>query len=140
MNQLNHALLIAIAAQKGQKDKAGYDYINHPVYLALQMDTEDEKIVALLHDVVEDTDWDFAILKENGFDEHIIEAIECLTRKQAEDYFSYIARVKQNKLAAKIKLAELVHNSDLSRIERPSKTDFERIEKYKKAIRIITDQ
>lgn len=137
MNIVQKALNLAIKAHEGQVDKGGLPYINHPVYLALQMNTDEEKAVALLHDVLEDSEYLYEdIISEVG--EEIAICIKYLTRKNHEDYFKYIDRIKNsNKIVIKIKIADLKHNSDISRIELPTDKDFKRIEKYQKAIQIL---
>lgn len=109
------ALNIAYAAHQGQFDKSGVPYIFHPAYLASQMDTEDEIIVALLHDIVEDTAVTFDDLERDSFPVSVIDALRLLTHDDSEEYLSYVKRIKGNPLAAKIKLADLRHNSNPTR-------------------------
>lgn len=125
------ALKIATEAHKGQFDKAGVPYINHPIAVANLVENSDAKIVALLHDVIEDTNITINNLIDYGFKKTIIDAIEVLTRKENEDYEQYLIRVKANSLAIEVKIADLTHNSDITRIQNPTKEDFERTEKYK---------
>lgn len=139
MNNLQKALNLAIETHKNQVDKGGYPYINHPVYLALQMDTEEEKIVALLHDVVEDDlDIDIDYIEFN-FGMVIAYAVQVLTHKEEDSYFEYINIIKNsnNAIAIKVKLADLRHNSDTSRLCFVSNIAKQRIEKYKKSIEIL---
>ncbi len=137
MNKLEEAIKIAVEAHKNQKDKGGNVYILHPLRLMMQMQTEKLKIVAVLHDVVEDSDYTFKKLEEKGFSEEIIEALEALTKRESESYKDFILRVKKNKLASQVKIADLKDNSDLKRIKNPTKKDLERREKYKKAIKLL---
>lgn len=109
------AMNIAYDAHHGQYDKGGVPYIFHPMHLAEQMDTEDECIVALLHDVVEDTDVTFEYL-ENEFSKDVMDAIRLLTHDKDEDYMEYVKRIKTNEIARKVKMADLKHNSDKTRI------------------------
>lgn len=108
------ALKVAVKAHKGQFDKAGKPYIDHPIHIAKQMETEDEIIVALLHDVVEDTDITLGDLRAHGFPESVINALTLLTHNDNDDYMEYIENIKSNPLAVKVKLADLRHKSDLS--------------------------
>lgn len=134
----NRAMIIAYEAHLGQKDKSGVPYIYHPIHLAEQMHTEEECIVALLHDVVEDTNWTFVEL-EKEFSQTVIEALKLLTHDKTIDYMEYVKRIKPNPIARKVKLADLHHNSNATRfVEEPTKKDWERIKKYKKAIEILS--
>lgn len=137
MNTLNTALLIAIKAHKNQFDKSGADYINHPVFVALNVATEDEKIVALLHDVLEDSDFTVEMLKAEGIPDYIIEAVLILTRNEDENYMDYIKRVAKNPLSKNVKIADLIHNMDISRIVKPNNADLKRLKKYKKALEYL---
>ena len=128
------ALSIARQAHEGQLDKAGVDYIEHPIYVASQVDTEEEKAVALLHDVIEDSSVTAEELLNAGLPETVVTAIQILSKKKGQDYQTYLENVKSNPLARVIKLADLKHNSDLSRLSSVTDKDLERLEKYKKAI------
>jgi hypothetical protein len=132
------ALNIAYTAHHGQTDKGGIPYIYHPAFLASQMDTEDEIIVALLHDVVEDTPVTFADLEQEGFLPTVLDALRLLTHDDSEPYLDYVRRVKSNPLAAKIKLADLRHNSNPSRNANLTMEQIARYEaKYAEAIKIL---
>ena len=111
------ALKICFNAHKDQVDKTGMPYVFHPFHLAEQMDTEDAVCVALLHDTVEDTDISFEDLINEGFNDSIINALKLLTHNDDTPYLEYVARIKENPLARKVKLADLRHNSDLTRID-----------------------
>lgn len=128
------ALAIARKAHAGQVDKAGVDYIQHPLYVASQVKTEQEKSVALLHDVLEDSDITAADLLAYGLSNEVVTAVQTLTKKKGQSYQDYLEKVKSNDLARVVKLADLKHNSDLSRLKSVSDTDRERVEKYKKGI------
>ena len=128
------ALSIARQAHEGQLDKAGVDYIEHPIYVASQVDTEEEKAVALLHDVIEDSPFTAEELLLAGLPETVVTAVQILSKKKGQDYQTYLENVKSNSLARVVKLADLKHNSDLSRLETITDKDLERLEKYKKAI------
>lgn len=110
MSRIYKALTFAIEKHKGQVDKSGVDYINHPVYLALQCNTESEKIVALLHDIIEDTNATFDDLIQLGVNNEELTAIQLLTHDKSVPYMEYIKQIKPNKLATTIKLLDLAHN------------------------------
>ena len=130
---LEKAMKIAEKAHAGQVDKGGHPYILHPKRVMESCETEAEKITAILHDVLEDSDLTTEDLKEEGFSEEIMGALLCLTHKDGEAYMEYIESVCQNPLAAKVKLADLKDNMDISRIPNPTERDFARLEKYRKA-------
>lgn len=127
------AMKIAFEAHKNQTDKTGIPYIYHPFYLAEQMDDEVSTCVALLHDVVEDSDVTFVGLSREGFSEEIIEALSLLTHDDDMPYMDYIRRMKNNPVAVKVKLADLAHNSDLTRLDVIDEAAKKRYEKYQKA-------
>ena len=129
------AINIAYNAHMGQKDKAGLPYIFHPFHLAEQMETEEECIVALLHDVVEDTDVNFKEL-EGEFSSTVIDALKLLTHDKSVDYMEYIETLKKNKIAKKVKIADITHNSDFTRLDKVTQEDVLRNEKYRKALEI----
>ena len=132
------AMVIAYNAHKNQLDKAGVPYIFHPIHLAEQMESETECIVALLHDVVEDTDISFEELnKEFPYD--IIKSLKLLTHDKKVDYMEYINKVKENPIAKKVKIADIIHNSDKTRLDKVTAKDIERIKKYDKALKILID-
>ena len=132
------ALPIARKAHEGQLDKAGVDYIEHPIYVASQVDTEEEKAVALLHDVIEDSPVSAEELLQAGLPETVVTAVQVLTKKKEQDYQTYLETVKKNPLARVVKLADLKHNSDLSRLSSITEKDRERLKKYKKAIDFLS--
>ena len=132
------ALSIAKKAHEGQLDKAGVDYIEHPIYVASQVDTEEEKAVALLHDVIEDSPVSAEELLQAGLPETVVTAVQVLTKKKEQDYQTYLETVKKNPLARVVKLADLKHNSDLSRLSSITEKDRERLKKYKKAIDFLS--
>ena len=131
------ALQIAQKAHAGQVDKAGKDYILHPMTVASYMDTDIEKTIAYLHDVLEDTDVTVDALRKI-FPNEIVDTLIILTHRKDESYFEYIQRVSKSKLAKKVKVADLLHNLDITRIKEPTKQDYERLEKYKKSILYLT--
>ena len=118
--------------------KPGIDYIQHPLYVASQVTTEQEKAAAILHDVIEDSDVTAADLLAYGLSNEVVTAIQILTKKKGQSYQEYLEKVKSNNLARVVKLADLKHNSDLSRLKSVSDTDRERVKKYKNAIRYLS--
>ncbi|NDY73833.1 GTP pyrophosphokinase [Desulfobacter hydrogenophilus] len=134
---LEDAIILAARAHKGQVDKAGEPYILHPLHVMLCMKTNTERIVAVLHDVMEDTDYSDIDLIALGFSPNIVEALKCLSKSDAESYFDYIDRVKTNKNAKRVKIADLTHNMDMGRIPEPTREDLARKEKYIAALKQI---
>ena len=130
------AMILAYDAHKNQFDKSNVPYIYHPIHLAEQMDTELECIVALLHDVVEDTEITFKDL-EKEFPEEVVDLLKILTHDKKVDYMDYIRNVKKSVIATKIKIADLEHNADITRLDNITLDDIKRIEKYKKALEIL---
>lgn len=138
MNYVKMAEEFAEKKHFGQVDKAGVPYIEHPRAVAAELDGEKEKIVAFLHDTVEDTG---ATVEEirSIFGDEIAEAVSCITHRKSVPYMEYIKKIKENELARKVKLADLSHNMDLSRIPNATKRDLNRVEKrYKKAVEILS--
>ena len=125
---------IAIDAHADQVDKAGAPYWHHPQFVAEHVKTSAEKAVAWLHDVVEDTDWTFEGLLAEGICPDVVEGVKAITKREGEAYETYLDRVKANPFAKAVKLADLAHNMDLSRIAQPTEKDFARIEKYRWAV------
>ena len=134
------ALKLAFDAHKDQLDKSELPYVFHPFHLADQMETEDETVVALLHDVVEDTKYTFDDIRAMGFSEKVIEALTLLTHDDAEPYLEYVARLRDNALARKVKLADLRHNSDLTRLDVIDEKALMRVRKYAEAIRVLSER
>lgn len=134
------ALAICFDAHKEQKDKSGLPYVFHPFHLAEQMDTEEEICVALLHDVVEDSHYTLEDLKREGFPCAILEAIALLTHDERTPYLDYVRNLKGNPIARKVKLADLTHNSDRSRLDADTPLDERserRYQKYSAALTIL---
>ncbi len=138
MNELlNKAIKIALEAHQGQVDKAGELYVLHPLRLMIQAKTSEEKIVAVLHDVVEDADFTFAYLAQQGFPTTIIEALKCLTKQHNETYNQFIQRILPNPLARKIKILDIRDNIRVERLKKISSKDCERLNKYLEALQIL---
>jgi (p)ppGpp synthase/HD superfamily hydrolase len=131
---LERAIAIAATAHAGQVDKGGAPYILHPLKVMLRMSTLEQRIVAVLHDVVEDCGVSLDELRKEGFSEDVLTAIESVTKVPGESYEDFIDRAAHNPIGRVVKLADLEENSDLSRIASPSWEDLERIEKYRRAI------
>ena len=132
MSTLENAMSIAVTAHKGQVDKAGKPYILHPLRLMFKMNSESEMIAAVLHDVVEDTDWTFEMLKAEGFGEEVLDALRLLTHDKKVPYKNYLEAIKTNKIALRVKIADLKDNLDIKRIARPKLRDYARIAEYLK--------
>jgi (p)ppGpp synthase/HD superfamily hydrolase len=124
------ALEIAIKVHEGQLDKGGNPYIGHPIFVANKMQTTNEIVVALLHDVCEDSEVTFDNLEKSGFSSEIVSAIKAITKIKGEKYGDYLERVKHNKIASLVKIEDMKHNSDLSRLKSLSEEDLKRKEKY----------
>lgn len=131
------AMKISFEAHKDQTDKSGLPYIFHPVHLAEQMTDENTTCVALLHDVVEDTDITFEQLEKEGFSKEIIDALKLMTHDKSVPYMDYVKEIKTNSIATAVKLADLRHNSDLTRLNIVDEKNMKRAEKYRKAIELL---
>ncbi len=134
------ALSLCFSAHKDQLDKSGLPYVFHPFHLAEQMTDEDTTIVALLHDVIEDTEHTLDDLRRFGFNENVISAIALMTHDDDVPYMDYVRNIAKDPIAKKVKLADLRHNSDMSRLDMITQKDIERAEKYKAAIKILEEQ
>ena len=144
------AMKTAYKAHDGQLDRSGVPYIFHPLHLAEQMETEDTCVVALLHDVVEDTDVTLEDLRCLGFTEAQLLAVELMTHfslpegateeEKEADYFDYVRRIADNPIAKAVKVADLMHNSDNTRLAKLSEKDEKRRAKYMKAIKILNGE
>ena len=130
------AIEIAASAHRNQADKGGSPYILHPIRVMMSLDTEDEKIVGILHDVVEDSDvWNFDRLREEGFEENILSALKSVTKvSEDEDYQQFIKRAGQNEIGRNVKIADIKDNLDITRIGALNEKDLLRINKYKEAL------
>lgn len=137
MYMLSKAINIATDAHNGQVDKAGEPYILHPLRVMLSMSDNESRIVAVLHDTVEDTWVTLDLLQHEGFNQDIIDAIDCLTRRKDENYMDFIKRCKGNPIARMVKLADLNDNSNIKRISNPTEKDYARVKKYKEAINTL---
>jgi (p)ppGpp synthase/HD superfamily hydrolase len=152
---LEKAIKIAVEAHTGQVDKGGNPYILHPLRLMLSLDTEKERIVGVLHDVVEDCEgWSWERLKEQGCSDKIIEALKSVSKtleeekqfkemddpdEKMEHYLQFIQRAKTNKIGRNVKAADIRDNLDISRIDDITERDINRLNRYKKALSILTE-
>ena len=137
---LEKAIGIAVAAHKGQQDRYGAPYIIHPLRVMARVQTAREKTVAILHDVVEDTDWTFARLRAEGFPDEIISALDCLTKREKEPYEDLVKRSAGNPLARPVKVADLEDNMDVRRMPEVTDEAKARLEKYLKAWRSLVGE
>lgn len=138
MSNLQRAIEIAVESHRGQLVKSGEPYITHPLTLMLSLQTEEEQIVAVLHDVVEDTDVTMDDLKREGFSANAIKAVELLTHESTVAYDDYIQEVGGNPLARTVKLADLRHNMDFTRLPEIQEKDLDRLKKYHRAWKYLT--
>ena len=138
---LDRAKEIARAAHEGQVDKAGKPYIEHPMRVMKMGKSMEEKIAGVLHDVVEDSEWTFEMLEKEGIPKDVMDALRCVTKlSEDEDYDHFIARVKTNPLAVKVKLNDLKDNMDITRLEEVTEKDLARLNKYIRAYRQLTEE
>src|SRR6476469_64416 len=131
---LQRAIAIAAKAHEGQVDKAGNPYLDHPLAVMENVNSLEQKIVAVLHDAVEDSELTLEQLRSEGFPEVIVSAIEAITKIEGEAYAAYLERVIANPIALRVKIADVTHNLDIRRIAHPTEADFQRIAKYKKVV------
>ena len=137
-SMINKAIKIATKAHKDQVDKAGAPCIDHPLRVMSKMETEEEMIVAVLHDVLEDTDVTVNDLRQEGFSEEVITALESVTKTDPEESYSqFIKRAASNSIGIKVKRIDLEDNMDLSRISKVTERDIKRVEKYKEALQVV---
>ena len=136
-SQESIARAIAERAHAGQVDKAGKPYIGHPAHVAVSVEGDKAKAVAWLHDVVEDTPMTFDDLRAAGIDDEVLAALELLTHDKTVPYMAYVAAIRENDLARTVKLADLAHNSDLSRLPEVTDADLQRVEKYRQAMGLL---
>lgn len=137
-HDLDDAINIAAVVHVGQKDKGGAPYILHPIRVMMQMDTDQERIVALLHDTVEDSNWFDLAEVEVYFGTRIAAAVDALTKRKGERYDDYLVRLAKDELAIKVKLADLKDNCDMNRLGRaPDESDRRRLDKYLRARAVL---
>ena len=134
MSTIERAIEIAVAAHKGKKDRSGADYILHPLRVMERGRSEIEKICGVLHDVVEDSEWTFEMLEDEGFSDEVISVLRCVTKEsEEEDYDVFINRIAQNPIAVEVKINDLLDNMDITRFKSLNEQDLKRLNKYLKA-------
>src|SRR5205085_1061747 len=124
LDLLEKAIGIASEAHQGQKDRYGAPYITHAIRVMERLDDPTEKVVGILHDVVEDTDWSFEDLRKEGFPQSILDALDCVTKRDGEAYDDFVKRSASNALAKAVKLADLEDNMDLGRFPEVTEQDL----------------
>lgn len=139
MTLIEKCIALALEAHSGQTDRLGNPYILHPLHLMAQVDTDEERMTAVLHDVVEDTETTLTDLQELGLPESVLTAVALLTHdKENVPYDEYVARLKSNPIAHKVKMADLRHNMDIRRLPVVTESDAVRMEKYRQAWLTLT--
>jgi (p)ppGpp synthase/HD superfamily hydrolase len=139
MSTLERAIALAAQKHAGDVDKAGAPYILHPIRVMLGVETLEEKMAAVLHDVVEDTDVTLADLAAEGFPPAVVRAVDALTKRKGEDYMDFVRRAGADPVARRVKLADLADNMDLSRLPNPGDVDHARVEKYRRARALLLE-
>ena len=139
MADLEMAIRIAVEAHRGQRDRSGAPYVLHPLRVMLRVQTEAERMVAMLHDVVEDTALTLEELREHGFPAEVVAAVDHLTRRDGEGYGEYVERAAANPVARRVKIADLEDNMDVRRLGALSAADVERLDRYHRAWRRLTE-
>ena len=140
MPTLEDAIALAVQIHQGQRDKAGAVYILHPLRVMFRLQTEDERIVAVLHDVVEDSEMTLDDLREQGYNEDILAALDCLTRRDDENYMAFVDRAKKHPIARQVKLADIEDNMDIRRLNRIGEHDLERLQRYRQAWALLQEK
>lgn len=134
---LQDAINLAMFAHREQVDKAGQPYTLHLFRVMTNVESETAKIVAILHDLVEDTEYTFEMLNDLGYSKEVIDALKCLTKKDNEPYSDFIERVKTNPVAIAVKIADIKDNMDLTRLFEVEEEDLQRLKKYHTAYRLL---
>ena len=139
---LERAIEIAVNAHKGVTDKGGNPYIVHPIRVMMSLKSDNEKIVGVLHDVVEDAeDWDFERLQEEGFSKEVLDALRSVTKtSEEEDYNEFVQRALTNEIGRAVKIADIRDNLDVTRIGELRQKDMNRLNKYKNALKVLLGQ
>ena len=140
MELIEKSLHIALRAYAGKTDKAGREYIHHPLRVMSKMKTDVEMSVALLHDVIEDSDITAEQLLAEGIPAEVVEAVVCLSKTENEDYQDFVARAKKNELAARVKIADIEDNIDVLRLPTLDEYDLARVQKYHSAWQFLNDK
>ncbi|MCB0283301.1 MAG: HD domain-containing protein [Calditrichae bacterium] len=140
MSSIEKALIIAANAHTGQIQRNGEPYILHPLRIMLQMETIPEKIAAILHDVIEDSDITLEMLQKEGFSDDVLKTVDLLTHYEKDSYEEYIERLKSFPMARHIKIADLNDNMKIQRLKKVGEKDFQRLEKYHKHWKILIQE
>jgi len=138
MPTLEDAIALPVGAHRGQADKGGMPYILHPLSVMLRMRTETEMMVAVLHDVIEDTDYTMEALRQEGYPEEVLVPLDYVTRREGESYEAFTRRAAQNPVARRVKIADLEDNMEVRRIQELTDTDLEQLRRYRRAWRMLT--
>jgi len=138
MGTLERAIALAAGAHEGQTDKAGAPYILHVVRVLLRVSTPEERMAAALHDIVEDCGWTLDRLRAEGFPESVVQGVDAVTRRESETYEEFVLRAKADPVGRRVKIADLQDNSDLSRLERITERDRARLERYRRALEVLS--
>jgi (p)ppGpp synthase/HD superfamily hydrolase len=133
MPTVEDALALAVEAHRGQKDKAGQTYILHPLRVMMRLETDAERMAAILHDVVEDTPYTLERLRELGYPEEVLGALDCLTKREGESYEAFVERILPHPLARRVKMADLEDNMDVRRLPAVGAKEAERLTRYRAA-------
>lgn len=133
------AMQIAIKVHRGQLDKGGNDYINHPVRVERRCICQEDRLVALLHDTIEDGNIASEYLLLVGFSQEVVDAVLSVSRKRGEDYFEFIQRCKANLIERRVKICDLEDNMDITRLKELTEKDIERLKKYHKAYKMLNE-
>lgn len=134
---LHRCVMLAKEKHRHQVDKGGKPYIYHPIRVARRCATVKEKMVAIMHDLVEDTDVTLDFLHSIGIPADVVEAVDAMTKRSGEEYMDFVVRCSQNAIARRVKMADISDNLDLSRLKNVTEKDLQRVEKYKKALAIL---
>ncbi len=140
MPTLEDAIALAVRAHRGQVDKGGMPYILHPLGVMLRMRTEAEMMVAVLHDVIEDTEYTIEALRQEGYPEEVLASLDHVTRREGESYEAFTRRAGENPVARRVKMADLEDNMDVRRIEDLTDKDLERLRRYQRAWRMLSGE
>lgn len=137
MADLEDAIALAVEAHRGQRDRAGAPYVLHPLRMMFRVETDAERMAAVLHDVVEDTDWTLDDLRAEGFPEEVVRAVDHLSRREGEGYEEFVRRAAAHPVARRVKIADLEDNMDVRRTGEVTEKDLERLTRYHRAWRSL---
>ncbi len=138
MSTLERAIALAATAHAGQTDKAGAPYILHVLRVMLRLETAEERMAAVMHDMVEDCGWTLEQLRAEGFSEAVVKGVDAVTRRDSESYEEFVLRAKAHPIGRRVKMADLEDNSDTSRLPEITPRDQARLEKYRRAMEALS--